>query len=169
MEHDPTCRCVILTGAGQCTFTVGADISDDLSAGTEAARVVNHALLKNDAYSSPIVAAVNGARIVAASSCFCPPIFVPQCPRHGLACPKSAIYPFGGRVPHRYGRESRRTARTVTALGRSCAGAGGGEVFSREHCGQTLVRHPDEGVHLAKFPGKLAPGIARIGAAEAHR
>ncbi len=39
-------------------------------------------------------------------------------------------------------------------------------VFSREHCGQALVRHPDEGVHLAKFPGKLAPGIARIGAAE---
>ena len=58
MEHDPTCRCVILTGAGQCTFTVGADISDDLSAGTEVARVVNHALLKNDAYSKPIVAAV---------------------------------------------------------------------------------------------------------------
>jgi hypothetical protein len=29
----------------------------------------------------------------------------------------------------------------VTAFGQSCAGAGGGEVFSREHCGQTLVRH----------------------------
>jgi hypothetical protein len=58
------------------------------------------------------------------------------------------------------------TGERVTALGRSCAGAGGGGVFSREHCGQALVRHPDEGVHLAKFPGKLAPGIARIGAAE---
>jgi hypothetical protein len=56
--------------------------------------------------------------------------------------------------------------RMVTALGRSCAGAGGGGVFCREHCGQALVRHPDEGVHLAKLPGKLAPGIARIGAAE---
>ena len=56
------------------------------------------------------------------------------------------------------------TGERVTALGRSCAGAGG--VFSREYCGQALVRHPDEGVHLAKFPGKLAPGIARIGAAE---
>jgi enoyl-CoA hydratase/carnithine racemase len=33
LERDPTCRCVILTGAGQRTFTVGADISDDLSAG----------------------------------------------------------------------------------------------------------------------------------------
>jgi hypothetical protein len=39
-------------------------------------------------------------------------------------------------------------------------------VFSREHCAQALVRHPDEGVYLVKFPGKLAPGIARIGAAE---
>jgi hypothetical protein len=38
--------------------------------------------------------------------------------------------------------------------------SGGGGVFSREHSGQALVRHPDEGVHLAKFPGKLAPGIA---------
>src|SRR5580704_1254817 len=47
-------------GAGQRTFTVGADISDDLSAGPEVGRVVNHALLENDAYSKPIVAAVNG-------------------------------------------------------------------------------------------------------------
>jgi hypothetical protein len=38
--------------------------------------------------------------------------------------------------------------------------------FSGERCGQALVRHPDEGMHLAKFPGKLAPGIARIGAAD---
>jgi putative DNA primase/helicase len=39
---------------------------------------------------------------LAASSCFCLPIFVPQCPMRGLACPKSAIYPFDGRVSHRY-------------------------------------------------------------------
>jgi hypothetical protein len=38
LERDPTCRCVILTGAGQRTFTVGTDISDDLSAGPEVAR-----------------------------------------------------------------------------------------------------------------------------------
>ena len=132
----------------------------------EVARVVNHALLENDAYSKPIVAAVNGDCIGGGLELLLSTDIRPQCPRRGLACPKSAIYPFGGRVPHRYGRESRRTARMVTALGRSCAGAGGGGVFSREHCGQALVRHPDEGVHLAKFPGKLAPGIARIGAAE---
>src|SRR6476660_876441 len=58
-----------------------------------------------------------------------------------LALPevKWSIYPFGGRVPHRNGRESRRPARMLTALGRSCAGAGGGGVFSREHSGQALV------------------------------
>jgi Transposase IS116/IS110/IS902 family len=41
-----------------------------------------------------------------------------------LALPevKWSIYPFGGRVPHRKGRESRRPARMLTALGRSCAG-----------------------------------------------
>jgi enoyl-CoA hydratase/carnithine racemase len=60
LEREPTCRCVILTDAGQRTFTVGADISDDLSARSGMPRVVNHALLKNDAYSKPIVAALNG-------------------------------------------------------------------------------------------------------------
>ena len=60
LERDGDCRCIILTGAGQRAFTVGADISGDLSAGPEVARMVNHALLKNDPYSKPIVAAVNG-------------------------------------------------------------------------------------------------------------
>src|ERR1700745_1463738 len=57
-EHD--CRCIVLTGAGERAFTVGADISGDLSAGPEVGRMVSHALLKNDAYTKPIVAAVNG-------------------------------------------------------------------------------------------------------------
>src|SRR5438067_11527408 len=58
LERDGECRCIILTGAGQRAFTVGADVSGDLSAGPEVARMVNHALLKNDPYSKPIVAAV---------------------------------------------------------------------------------------------------------------
>jgi len=60
LERDGDCRCIILTGAGQRAFTVGADVTGDLSAGPEVARMVNHALLKNDPYSKPIVAAVNG-------------------------------------------------------------------------------------------------------------
>jgi enoyl-CoA hydratase/carnithine racemase len=60
LDRDLTCRCIIMTGVGQRAFTVGADISGDLSTGPETARMVNHALLKNEAYSKPIVAAVNG-------------------------------------------------------------------------------------------------------------
>ena len=60
LERDGDCRCIILTGAGQRAFTVGADVTGDLSAGPEVARMVNHALLKSEPYSKPIVAAVNG-------------------------------------------------------------------------------------------------------------
>src|SRR5438270_12354535 len=60
LDRDGDCSCIILTGAGKRAFTVGADISGDLSAGPEVARMVNHALLNNDPYSTPIVAAVNG-------------------------------------------------------------------------------------------------------------
>ena len=52
LERDE-CRCIVLTGAGERAFTVGADVSADLSAGPEIARMVNHALLKNDPYSKP--------------------------------------------------------------------------------------------------------------------
>ena len=45
LERDE-CRCIVLTGAGERAFTVGADISGDLSAGPEIAQMVNHALLK---------------------------------------------------------------------------------------------------------------------------
>src|SRR5580704_5880119 len=52
LERD-ACRCIILTGAGERAFTVGADVSGDLSASPDIARMVNHALLKTDAYSKP--------------------------------------------------------------------------------------------------------------------
>jgi enoyl-CoA hydratase/carnithine racemase len=53
-------RCIVVTGAGERAFSVGADVSGDLSAGPEMARMVSHALLKTDTYRKPIVAAVNG-------------------------------------------------------------------------------------------------------------
>src|SRR5438477_2374133 len=59
LERGP-CRCIVLTGAGTRAFTAGADMSGDLSAPAEMARIVNHALLKLDEFSKPIVAAVNG-------------------------------------------------------------------------------------------------------------
>jgi enoyl-CoA hydratase/carnithine racemase len=52
-----SCRCIVLTGAGDKAFSAGADLSGDLSARQETARVVAHALLKQEAYSKPIVAA----------------------------------------------------------------------------------------------------------------
>jgi len=55
-----TCRCVVLTGAGERAFSAGADMSGDLSAAPETAGVVSHALLKHHVFSKPIVAAVNG-------------------------------------------------------------------------------------------------------------
>ena len=98
LERDPACRCIILTGVGQRAFTVGADISDDLSAGPEVARMVNHALLKNDAYSKPIVAAVNGDCIGGGLELLLSTDIraaVPEA-RFGLPEVKWSIYPFGG-------------------------------------------------------------------------
>src|SRR5207244_7985361 len=59
LERDDS-RCIVITGAGERAFSAGADVSGDLSAGPEMARMVSHALLKADTYSKPIVAAVNG-------------------------------------------------------------------------------------------------------------
>ena len=97
LERDDS-RCIILTGAGERAFTVGADVSGDLSAGPETARMVNHALLKNDAYSKPIVAAINGdcigggLELVLATDIRAA---VPRA-RFGLTEVKWSIYPFGG-------------------------------------------------------------------------
>src|SRR5437868_15530451 len=60
LDADAGCRCVVLTGAGERAFSAGADISGDLSAGADAARTINRALLKDTPFSKPIVAAVNG-------------------------------------------------------------------------------------------------------------
>jgi enoyl-CoA hydratase/carnithine racemase len=98
LERDVTCRCIILTGVGQRAFTVGADISGDLSAGPEMARMVNHALLKNDAYSKPIVAAVNGDCVGGGLELLLSTDIraaVPEA-RFGLPEVKWSIYPFGG-------------------------------------------------------------------------
>jgi enoyl-CoA hydratase/carnithine racemase len=97
LERDP-CRCIILTGAGERAFTVGADVSGDLSAGPETARMVNHALLKNDAYSKPIIAAVNGDCVGGGLELMLSTDIRAATPkaRFGLTEVKWSIYPFGG-------------------------------------------------------------------------
>ena len=54
------CRAVVITGAGERAFCAGADLSGDLSASEETARMVNRALLKDVVFTKPIIAAVNG-------------------------------------------------------------------------------------------------------------
>jgi enoyl-CoA hydratase/carnithine racemase len=97
LESDP-CRCIILTGAGERAFTVGADISGDLSAGADTAQMVNHALLKTDTYSKPIIAAVNGDCVGGGLELMLASDIRAAAPkaRFGLTEVKWSIYPFGG-------------------------------------------------------------------------
>ena len=92
------CRCVVLTGAGVRAFCAGADISGDLSASAETARVVGHALLKQDAYGKPIVAAVNGDCVGGGVELLLSTDIRAAAPhaRFGLPEVKWSIYPFGG-------------------------------------------------------------------------
>ena len=98
LEHDDLCRCIILTGAGGRAFTVGADITGDLSAAPDVARMINHALLKHDAYSKPIIAAVNGDCVGGGLELLLSTDIRAAIPeaRFGLPEVKWSIYPFGG-------------------------------------------------------------------------
>lgn len=98
LAGDDTCRCIVMTGAGDKAFCAGADIGGDLSASAEVAEVVNHALLKTDIYAKPIVAAVNGdcagggVELLLASDIR----IAASHARFGLPEVKWSIYPFGG-------------------------------------------------------------------------
>jgi enoyl-CoA hydratase/carnithine racemase len=88
----------VLTGAGERAFSAGADISGDLSAAPETARIVSHALLKTDVYAKPIVAAVNGDCIGGGVELLLSTDIRGAAPhaRFGLPEVKWSIYPFGG-------------------------------------------------------------------------
>jgi enoyl-CoA hydratase/carnithine racemase len=93
-----SCRCIVLTGAGDRAFCAGADMSGDLSAAAETARIVNRALLKLDEFSKPIVAAVNGDCAgggVELLLCSDVRAAAPHA-RFGLPEVKWSVYPFGG-------------------------------------------------------------------------
>src|SRR5437879_6652437 len=93
-----TCRCVVLTGAGERAFCAGADMSGDLSAAPEAARVVSHALLKHHVFSKPIVAAVNGDCVGGGVELLLSTDIRATVPhaRFGLPEVRWSIHPFGG-------------------------------------------------------------------------
>src|SRR5207253_1357381 len=98
LELDGTCRCIVLTGAGARALSSGADVSGDLSADPETARIVNHALLKNRAYAKPIVAAVNGDCVAGGLELLLSTDVRAAAPhaRFGLPEVRWSIYPFGG-------------------------------------------------------------------------
>jgi enoyl-CoA hydratase len=91
-------RCVIITGAGNRAFCVGADISGDLEATPDLAKTVNHSLLKTDVFNKPVIAAVNGdcvgggIELLLSTDIRCAPLTA----RFGLPEVKWSIYPFGG-------------------------------------------------------------------------
>jgi enoyl-CoA hydratase/carnithine racemase len=91
-------RCIILTGAGDRAFSAGADMSGDLSAAPETARIVSHALLKHHAYSKPIIAAVNGDCVGGGLELLLSTDVRAAAPhaRFGLPEVRWSIYPFGG-------------------------------------------------------------------------
>lgn len=124
LERDADCRCIVLTGAGDRAFSAGADISGDLSAAPETARIVNHALLKGDAYGKPIVAAVNGDCIGGGLELLLSTDIRAAAPqaRFGLPEVRWSIYPFGGatiklvqQIGHVHAMDLLLTARLIDA------------------------------------------------------
>ncbi len=91
-------RCLIVTGAGERAFSSGADVSGDLSADPDMATVVNRALLKNQAYTKPIIAAVNGDCVAGGLELLLATDVRAAVPhaRFGLPEVRWSIYPFGG-------------------------------------------------------------------------
>jgi E-phenylitaconyl-CoA hydratase len=123
LERDD-CRCIVLTGAGERAFSVGADISGDLSAAPETAKIVSHALLKTDVYAKPIVAAVNGDCIGGGVELLLSTDIRAAAPhaRFGLPEVKWSIYPFGGatvklvqQIGHVHAMDLLLTARLIDA------------------------------------------------------
>jgi enoyl-CoA hydratase/carnithine racemase len=162
LDRDLTCRCIILTGVGQRAFTVGADISGDLSTGPETARMVNHALLKNEAYSKPIVAAVNGDCVGGGLELLLSTDIraaVTEA-RFGLPEVKWSIYPFGGstikliqQIGHVHAMDLLLTARLIDA-----------EQGIRLGLVNRLVRHDE----LMRWAIEMAEGAA-LQAAQCRR
>jgi enoyl-CoA hydratase len=97
LEQEPW-RCIVLTGAGERAFSAGADVSGDLSADPEMARIVSRALLKNRPYTKPIVAAVNGDCVAGGLELLLSTDVRGAAPhaRFGLPEVRWSIYPFGG-------------------------------------------------------------------------
>jgi enoyl-CoA hydratase/carnithine racemase len=119
-----SCRCIVVTGAGERAFSAGADMSGDLSARQEMARMINRALLKDRPYPKPIVAAVNGVCAGGGLELLLATDIRAAAPhaRFGLPEVKWSIYPFGGatikliqQIGHVHALDLLLTARMIDA------------------------------------------------------
>jgi enoyl-CoA hydratase/carnithine racemase len=117
-------RCIVLTGAGGRAFSAGADISGDLSAREETAKVIGNALLKARPYTKPIVGAVNGDCVGGGLELLLSTDIRVAAPhaRFGLPEVKWSIYPFGGatikliqQIGHVHAMDLLLTARLIDA------------------------------------------------------
>jgi enoyl-CoA hydratase/carnithine racemase len=117
-------RCIVLTGAGGRAFSAGADISGDLSAREETAKMIGHALLKTRVYTKPIVGAVNGDCVGGGLELLLSTDIRVAAPhaRFGLPEVKWSIYPFGGatikliqQIGHVHAMDLLLTARLIDA------------------------------------------------------
>jgi enoyl-CoA hydratase/carnithine racemase len=124
LDQDDDCRVVVLTGAGDKGFCSGADLGGDLSASPEAARVINRALLKDTAFSKPIVAAVNGDCVAGGVELLLSTDIraAVREARFGLPEVRWSIYPFGGatvklaqQIGHAHAMDLLLTGRLVDA------------------------------------------------------
>lgn len=124
-------RCIILTGAGEHAFSAGADMSGDLSADPEMARIVNHALLKHHPYTKPIIAAVNGDCVAGGLELLLATDIRAAAPhaRFGLPEVRWSIYPFGGatvklvqQIGYVHAMELLLTAKLIDAAEAACIG-----------------------------------------------
>ncbi|MDX2158717.1 MAG: enoyl-CoA hydratase-related protein [Hyphomicrobiaceae bacterium] len=95
---DPSCRAIVITGAGDKGFCAGADIGGDLTASPEISEMVNRSLLKTSVFPKPIIAAVNGDCAGGGVELLLATDIRAAAPhaRFGLPEVRYAIYPFGG-------------------------------------------------------------------------
>jgi enoyl-CoA hydratase/carnithine racemase len=98
LDASSSCRCIIITGAGDKGFCAGADIGGDLSVSGETAATVNRALLKTTSFSKPIIAAANGDCAGGGVELLLATDIRAAAPhaRFGLPEVRYGIYPFGG-------------------------------------------------------------------------
>lgn len=164
LETGP-CRCIVLTGAGDRAFSSGADVSGDLSADPEVARIVNHALLKTRPYAKPIVAAVNGDCVAGGLELLLATDLRAAVPhaRFGLPEVRWSIYPFGGatvklvqQIGHVHAMDLLLTGRLIDATEAARIGlvnrvvAGGGLMTWALETAETIAANSPTAVQAVK-------------------